>query len=61
VADHVTDALADVTVQMYGIRTVGGLREFMNRIDKMPNEASIDFPSELAASVKATWQTRNPL
>lgn len=47
---------------------LGDLRDFMERVQKMPNDAQISFipasstsDGDIGGGVKASWQTRNPL
>lgn len=59
--------MADVTVKMFDIVTVGDLREYMRRIEKMPNDAQVkvEIPhfedGQVGAGLSATWKTSNPL
>lgn len=60
-AEHRT---AEITYEMVDLLTLRDLREFMTRVEKMPNDAQIRIipdSHDCAGGVKAIWQTRNPL
>lgn len=56
--------MGEITVELVDLLTVGDLREFMRRIEKMPADAQVKIlpdTNECAGGIKAIWQTRNPL